>query len=367
MPRGERTPALDRLTDALWRAWTEAGPRSYNHFAERSEEIYGHARRLSSSTTQEILTRHRVKPPPWDWIRRFWTVLRAVAEEQDLDPDRLGTLESVRDLYMAALAAYHQARQSAGLTGTGASSDSPSGAITGYAPQAGSASRQQAQSVPVGADGQHDEVLASLRRSIGIEWWQDHDDVVPAWAGPYLSLEPAARLIHSYETAVVPGLLQTEAYARGVLRVAREILPEAAISRRVQLLMQRQQILTRLNPPRVWAVFDEAALRRDFGDERIMRAQITHLLELSRLPNVTIQVVPSVTRIRVRIGYPITMLRFLVQDFPDVLYLEQLMNASYLHDPDQVNQYSQLLTGLCGEALSPAETADHLSKTLRDT
>ncbi len=88
--------------------------------------------------------------------------------------------------------------------------------------------------------------VRGLRRAIGIEWWHDHDDVVPAWAGPYLSLEPAARLIHSYETAVVPGLLQTEAYARGVLRVAQGILPEAAISRRVQLLLRRQQILTRL-------------------------------------------------------------------------------------------------------------------------
>ncbi|HEX6521240.1 MAG TPA: DUF5753 domain-containing protein [Streptosporangiaceae bacterium] len=344
MPRDERPAALDRFSKALWLAWTKAGPPSYSEFEKRSEEVLGRSRRLSSSTTQEILTRHRRKPPRWDWVGRFWTVLQVIAAEGgDIDPDRLGALDALKELHDAAWEAWRRTCEPAAASGTSGRAHPSSAAVPEHAPE---------------ADG-----IASIRRVIGVEWWHDYDDVVPSWAGTYLSLEPAAKLIHCYETAVVPGLLQTEAYAGAVLQLA-HMLPESDITRMVKLRMRRQQILIRPNPPRIWAVFDETALRREFGDEAIMRQQIEHLLVLSKLPNVTIQLIPSITRIRVALGYPITLLRFYVHDIPDVVYLEQLMNAYYLHNPDHVSRYAQVLTGLSAEALKPAETADHLRQML---
>lgn len=342
---GEQKPAPDSLTNALCSAWTLSRARSYRQFELRSEEILGRTRRLPSSTTQEILTGHRQKPPSWDWIRRFWTVLRAIAAEQGVDPASLGTLKELKELHEAACTAWHQTRQLTAVSGNTAGGRSLLSTQAGY----------------------DREVIASIRRAIGVEWWHDHEDVVPGWAGPYLSLEPAARLIHCYEPTVVPGLLQTAAYTSAVLRHAPHMLAEAAIARLVQLHTRRQQILTRPNPPRLWAVFDESVLRPQASDPVIMRAQIEHLLEISELPNVTIQVIPSVTRIRVALGYPITLLRFHVRNVPDVVYLEQLTNASYLDNPDQVSRYSQVLTGLSAEALEPTRTAEHLRKMLRDT
>jgi hypothetical protein len=363
----ERTAALDRLTEALWRAWAKAGPPSYNDFAKRSEEILGRARRLSSSTTQEILTGQRRRPARWDWIRRYWTVLRAVAAEHDIDPDSLGTLDALKKLHEAACAAQSRTPQLAGISGTRADGHPSPGAILGDAIEPGKTSQQRTALVSAGADAQGDEVLTAIRQAIGVEWWHNHHDVVPSCAETYLSLEPAAKLIRTYETAVVPGLLQTAAYAGAMLRLDPYMLPEAAITRMVQLRMRRQQILTQPNPLRLWAVFDERVLGRQFGDVMIMRTQIQRLMELSELPNITIQLIPSVTRIRAALSYPITLLRFHIHELPDVVYLEQLTSASYLHTPDHVSRYMQVLSGLSMEALQPADTANYLRRILRYT
>jgi hypothetical protein len=129
--------------------------------------------------------------------------------------------------------------------------------------------------------------------------------------------------------------------------------------------MRRQQILTQLNGPRVWAVFNEAALRLQPGEPTIMRTQIEHLIEISMLPNVTIQLIPMATRIQAVIACPITLLSFHVHELPDVVYLEQLTTSSYLCHPDHVSRYAQVLTSLSAEALQPAETAGHLRQLLQ--
>lgn len=336
-----RTPGRERFTEVLLDAWTKAGPPSYNDFEKRSEEILGRSRRLSSSTTQEILTGQRSRPPRWDWVRRFWTVLRAMAADHGIDPDSLGTLDALKAMHDAMWAEQHRTRRLAGEAGSGANG--------------------QPRATP-------SEVLAEIRRKVGVEWWHGYEDVVPGWAGTFLSLEPAAELIHSYETVTVPGLLQTSAYAGAVLREALHTLPDTDISRLVELRMRRQLVLRQPDPPRLWAVFHEAALLQRLGDDAtIMRTQIRHLIEISQLPDVTIQVIPSDARIRTLLGYPITLLRFRDPEITDVVYLEQLTSALYLHNPAQVSRYAQVLSGLSAEALPPARTIGYLSDMLGDT
>src|SRR5437762_5000686 len=112
-------------------------------------------------------------------------------------------------------------------------------------------------------------------------WWQPYGDLLPTWLQTYLDLEAAATLIRTYEVQFVPGLLQTDAYARAVILLGHEAEDRAEIDRRVGLRMARKRLLTRPDAPQLWAVIDEAVLRRPIGGAQVMREQIEVLIEAS--------------------------------------------------------------------------------------
>ena len=131
---------------------------------------------------------------------------------------------------------------------------------------------------------QVEALLALARDANRPGWWHDYDDVLPNWFQTYVGLEESASLIRTFEVQFIPGLLQTEDYARSVTMSGRPDLRPDEIERRVGLRMKRQNILDRPNPPKVWAVIDEAALRRPIGGSKVMRAQLRYLLELIGAP-----------------------------------------------------------------------------------
>lgn len=365
MPHG-RAAALDEFTAALWRAWTRAGPVSFGDFEKLSRKVLGPAQCLPASTVHgNLRDPRRRQPPRWEWVLRFWEVLRVVAADHGVDPDSLGTLAELKHLHEAADPSQRPAWQLAGVPGGGSRGPVRPGVSAGYEPGARSVLWRRGFSVSGNASVLDDEVLAETRRKVGVEWWHDYSDVVPGWFAPYLSLEPAASLIQVYDTAVVPNLLQTEAYADAVLRLGPCILPEATIARIVELRMRRQHILDQLDSRKLWAIIDESAFRRRLGTRAVTRGQLRHLIDTTAKPNVTIQVIPSATAIRTTLGYPITLLRFRVHEVPDVAYIEQLTSALYIHEYEQVSRYGQVLDGLVLEALAPAESADYLSRLLR--
>ncbi|MCO5968883.1 helix-turn-helix domain-containing protein [Actinoallomurus sp. WRP6H-15] len=199
-------------------------------------------------------------------------------------------------------------------------------------------------------------------------WWREYADVVPRWFEDYLGLEQAASVIRSYEVQFVPGLLQTPEYARAVVRLAHREQPEAVIDRRVALRMKRQRLLLhRPNPPKLWAVIDEAALRRPIGGADTMRAQLRHLLEVAELPNVTVEVMPFSAGGHAAAGGPITLLRFPEDDIPDVVYLEQLTNAVYATKTTDVDYYWHVLNRVVIEAEPPNASVKILQRILRET
>jgi hypothetical protein len=177
--------------------------------------------------------------------------------------------------------------------------------------------------------------------------------VVPGWLEQYLELEPAASLIRTYQVQVIPGLLQTEVYARAVVRLGRPDAPQAEVERRVELRMARQHILCREEPTRLWAVIDEASLRRPVGGPAVMRAQVQHLIEASRLPHVNLQVLPLGAGGHGACGGSISMLRFSQDELPDVVYLEHLFTAVYLNKPVDTANYRDTLDRLVAEAEPP--------------
>ncbi|WP_255952562.1 helix-turn-helix domain-containing protein [Streptomyces odontomachi] len=194
-------------------------------------------------------------------------------------------------------------------------------------------------------------------------WWQRFHDILPGWFSMYVSLEGAASLIRSYEPHFVPGLLQTEGYARAVLQSGAigQTRPED-IERHVALRMQRQALLARENAPRLWAVMDETALRRPVGDADVMRGQIDRLLEASKLPNVTIQVAQFASGPHPGTYGPFVLFRFPVPELPDMVYSEYLTGAVYLDARHEVATHLEVMDRMAAHAA----TAHRTKELLRD-
>ncbi|MGC3862839.1 helix-turn-helix domain-containing protein [Micromonospora chersina] len=196
-------------------------------------------------------------------------------------------------------------------------------------------------------------------------WWHRYGDVLPGWFQSYLGLEAAAALIRTYEVQFVPGLLQTPAYARAVILLGHRGAPPAEVERRVSLRMERQELLRRSDPPQLWAVVDEAALRRPVGGREVMRGQLDALIEASAAPHVRLQIVPFDAGGHAAAGGAFSILRFGDQDLPDIVYIEQLTSAVYLDRRDDLDHYAGAMDRLCGEAAPPERTPELLAR-IRD-
>jgi transcriptional regulator with XRE-family HTH domain len=216
-------------------------------------------------------------------------------------------------------------------------------------------------------DEEQRSLLRALARSANAQgWWHDFSDVMPSWFEAYVGLEEAATSIREYEIQFVPGLLQTEDYARAVILLGHPSGQADEIERRVRLRMSRQDMLTRPHPSHLWAVLDEAALRRPVGRPGVMRAQLKHLLEVADRPNVTIQVVPFQYGGHAAAGGAFSILRFAEPDLPDVVYLEQLTSALYLDKRETVEHYLAVMERLCLEAEPAYGTPKVINAILRE-
>jgi hypothetical protein len=214
---------------------------------------------------------------------------------------------------------------------------------------------------------ERDRLLTLARQANSPGWWHRYGDVLPSWFQSYLGLEASAALIRTYEVQFVPGLLQTEGYARAVVLLGHGRARPEEIDRRVALRLQRQAILDRDEPVQLWAVVDEAVLRRPIGGTEVMRAQLEALLEATARPNVRLQIVPFTAGGHSAAGGAYTILRFPDQELPDVVYIEQLTSALYLDKRDDVEHYLATMERLCVEADPPRRTADTLRTLLKET
>jgi transcriptional regulator with XRE-family HTH domain len=214
-----------------------------------------------------------------------------------------------------------------------------------------------------------DEVAAFLvlaREANAPGWWQQYGDLLPQWFKAYVDLESAATLIRTYEGQLVPGLLQTEDYMRAVIGGALLDEPLEEGERRVALRMARQTLLTRQDAPRLWAVIDEAALRRPVGSSEVMRGQLERLIDATKLANVVLQILPFGAGAHPGMVGAFSILRFADQELPDVVYVEHLTNALYLDKREDVNQYLHVMNSISMRAAPPDKTVDILHKILQE-
>jgi len=213
--------------------------------------------------------------------------------------------------------------------------------------------------------GQRRHLLMLAERANNPGWWARYDDVLPDWFETYIGLEQATSLIRTYELQFVPGLFQTEDYARAVTVLGHRAAPAEEIERRVSLRLKRQEILSRAEPvPRVWAVIDESALRRPLGGREVMRTQLRHLIELTDSPQVTLQIMPFDRGGHSAAGGSFAILRFADSDLPDIVYIEQLTGALYLDRPEELDHYREVMNSLSAEAETPAESKRQLTSLI---
>jgi transcriptional regulator with XRE-family HTH domain len=209
-----------------------------------------------------------------------------------------------------------------------------------------------------------DAFLALARDASKPGWWHSYDDVLPSWFRTLIGLEEAATLIRGYDPHAIPGLLQTPDYARASVRTGFPDATDEEISRRVDLRLARQHILKRPDPPRLWLVIDETALRRPAATTgpQVMRAQLDSLAEAAARPNITIQVLPFTAGLHPAMYGPFRIFRFDAHEQPDIVYGESMTSAWYLDKPDETALYIQALDRISAQAAPGADTA----KILRD-
>ncbi|MFB7650707.1 MULTISPECIES: helix-turn-helix domain-containing protein [unclassified Streptomyces] len=195
-------------------------------------------------------------------------------------------------------------------------------------------------------------------------WWQRYHDVLPDWFSMYVSLEGAARIVRSYEPHFVPGLLQTEDYARSVLEAG--TIGNAggdAVERHVSLRMERQRLLERADPPHLWVVMDETVLRRPVSVHgRVMREQLDKLLEFASRDRVTLQVAEFEDGPHPGTYAPFTLFRFAEPELPDMVFTEYLTGALYLDSRPEVSAHLEVLDHMTARAASTQRT----EKVLRE-
>jgi transcriptional regulator with XRE-family HTH domain len=210
-------------------------------------------------------------------------------------------------------------------------------------------------------DGTEDEVRATLLdwQKQGKErgWWAKFGQL-PNPYSMYIGLESAATAVRNFELAVIPGLLQTDDYARAVISATCSQDGDGEIERRVQVRMARQACLTEDPPLSYWAIIDEGALHRQIGGKEVMRAQLTHLIEMSKRPNVTVQILPFAEG-----AHPGTLGSVILLEFPEevhspVAYVETYAGDVYLEKEDDLRRVTLTYTHMHAAALSVTKSRE---------
>lgn len=211
-----------------------------------------------------------------------------------------------------------------------------------------------------------DAFLALAKEANKPGWWHNYNDVLPSWFKVFPGLEEAASLIRTYEPQFVPGLLQTEDYARELTTIGFPNATADETERRVALRLERQRLLSRSEPPHLWAILDETVLRRKIGRREVMRGQITKLIEAASLPNVTLQILPFAAGPHQSMYGKFSIFRFPSPDLQDVVYGENMTSAFYLDKSEDVGAYAVAMDRICAMAASAEETVGILRDELKE-
>ena len=361
---------LDAFIAELNRAWRAAGGPSFAQLASLAEQLHNQQRpggvrfvSLPRSTTSEILGGRRKHALKWPWVLTFLSALQEAARQGGINAAEVGSIEEWKRKYEAVLAAHHAQPRPAQADGP-----RQHGMLSGVGvidrALAGETSIVAALENDSDADAQLELFLMMVLRSMP-KGRHSGRDIAPEWLEQYVALESlAGDVIRAYQTAVVPALLQTEAYARAVTA---QRLPDATpdeIARLVRRVAQRQSLRGQQRPCRLWAVIEEAAFRNRQVDTGIMRAQIEHLIILADQADVALQIMPTSIPSNLTRSEPMTVFRFPEPFLGDVVFLDQPDHAPFLFKRKDTDLYKQLFVSLSRVASRPSDAKQVLTTIL---
>lgn len=209
--------------------------------------------------------------------------------------------------------------------------------------------------------------LVELSRSAEYPGWlRKYQSELPEVYTAYISFEAEARSERNYESLFIPGLLQTEDYTRAVVKAGLPTANHDEVERYVQARMERQAVLAKERPLQLWAIFDEAAIRRVVGGGHIMKAQTRHLIEACERPHVTVQVIPFDKG-----AHPGMHGSFIHLDFPDsadadLVYVESMAGDLFLEEEPEIRRYTSAFDHMRALALSPGDSVKLIAAAAKD-
>jgi transcriptional regulator with XRE-family HTH domain len=210
--------------------------------------------------------------------------------------------------------------------------------------------------------------LVDAARS-GSDWWLPFARAVPAWFDLFIGLESCAERIASFNPLVIPTLFQTREYAEDVVRTGEPDLSEDEVTRRVELRMARQDVLTRQpDPPLVSTVLDESVLHRPAVDDLVLAEQLSHVLKLAELPTVSIRVLPMSAGVHAGVSGTFALLSFpaMFENDPGVAYTEDRIRGSYYDDPEDIARWRATFDRLQNLALSADDSRNTLQHRVEE-
>jgi transcriptional regulator with XRE-family HTH domain len=215
-----------------------------------------------------------------------------------------------------------------------------------------------------GVDGEQVEVLVEIAREAKQRgWWQLFGSVLTS---AYVGLEAAADEVWSYEVLVVPGLLQTEDYARAMIQAARPEMTDEEVEQRIRVRMNRQSLLSQDDPLRLALVLDEAVLHRPVGGQRVMREQLERLSAAYELPSVSLRVLPFAAGAHGGMDGTFTMLRYAEPTNHDVVFAANAAGGLFLEKDEELQRYAEIFERLQSSALSAVESREMIEDLAKE-
>lgn len=208
------------------------------------------------------------------------------------------------------------------------------------------------------------DLIDIARTADGQGWLRPYHSELPEEYAAYISFEAEARSVRNYESLFIPGLLQTEDYARAVITGTLPMASQTEIEQRVQARMERQELLRGDKPLELWAIVDEAAIRRMVGGPKVIRAQLTHLREAAEQPDITLQVIPFDVGAHPGMPGSFVYMEFGEPTDPELVYVDTLAGDLFLEADADVRRYAAMFDHLRATALSPANTMRMISTVI---
>lgn len=216
------------------------------------------------------------------------------------------------------------------------------------------------------------EVTGSLRNDLldiaktadGQGWLRAYHAELPEEYAAYISFEAEARSVRNYESLFIPGLLQTEDYARAVISGTLPMATTTEVEQRVRARIERQELLSSEKPLRLWAIVDEAAIRRMVGGVSVMRTQLEHLVTAAGQPNITLQVITFEVGAHPGMPGSFVYMEFKGPSDPELVYVDSLAGDLFLEAEADLRRYASMFDHLRAIALSPAQTTGMISTVI---